>query len=519
MGMIRTIARLSLVLLLLAATLGAALPAAGIDRDVRDRVVPAAVLLSLDVDWVENGIRDPFPIPLGSGTIIDSSGLILTNAHVANPDMFAEVVASYDQSLRQDLPDAGLELRSEMMVISVSDGVRPPEPAWRGEIVIRDESLDLAVVRILEVFGGSPTSGPFPFVTMGDSSDIGLADAVHIFGYPAIGDGALTYTSGVVSGFSFESRSAQEPEWINTDAVMSGGSSGGTAVNDDGELIGIPTQGSDLDCRPGDTNGDGELTSEDVGCVPTGGSIGQLRPVNLAREMLRAAKARIASGAAAKGESPPAAARATATPRPTAKATRLPDFGFLVGFDRPDSGLEWNEPGISSTFDDGVYRMIVTEAGTAHQIPVEVPAGEDIGWRVRLSGFDGAGAAVVGISSRDAAGPAEWMFAVDPAAEVWSLHRVGQNGQTFFVWIEQRPYRSAAPTRDEPLDIILELRGDSPTLLIDGIDVARQAGVQLPEMPAVTDVTFGVGIDPGGPSAWSSYFSADFDEIELFPLP
>ena len=77
-------------------------------------------------------------------------------------------------------------------------------------------------------------------------------DPIHIFGYPAIGGGTLQYTAGVVSGFNFE-EGIDGRAWITTDATMSGGSSGGTAVDAQGRLIGVPTQGSELDCRPGDT--------------------------------------------------------------------------------------------------------------------------------------------------------------------------------------------------------------------------------------------------------------------------
>jgi hypothetical protein len=57
-------------------------------------------------------------------------------------------------------------------------------------------------------------------------------------------------------------------------------------VDATGRLIGIPTQGSQLDCRPGDTNFDGQIDAADVGCIPVGGSIGQLRPINLAHGVL-----------------------------------------------------------------------------------------------------------------------------------------------------------------------------------------------------------------------------------------
>jgi hypothetical protein len=67
---------------------------------------------------------------------------------------------------------------------------------------------------------------------------------------------------------------------------MSAGSSGGTAINDEGRLIGIPTAGSELDCRAGDTNRDGTIEETDVGCIPVGGSLGLLVPVNDASDLL-----------------------------------------------------------------------------------------------------------------------------------------------------------------------------------------------------------------------------------------
>ena len=86
----------------------------------------------------------------------------------------------------------------------------------------------------------------------------------------------------MVSGFNFE-EGIDGPAWITTNATMAGGSSGGAALDRAGRLIGVPTQGTELDCRPGDTNRDGTIDAEDVGCIPLGGSIGQLRPINLAK--------------------------------------------------------------------------------------------------------------------------------------------------------------------------------------------------------------------------------------------
>jgi hypothetical protein len=64
-----------------------------------------------------------------------------------------------------------------------------------------------------------------------------------------------------------------------------------------------------LDCRPGDTNFDGKIDAADVGCIPVGGSIGQLRPIALALPIL-------ASAGLAPGTIETAAPAAAAAPTP-----------------------------------------------------------------------------------------------------------------------------------------------------------------------------------------------------------
>jgi len=115
-------------------------------------------------------------------------------------------------------------------------------------------------------------------------------------GYPGIGGETITFTEGAVSGFTSE-RAVEGRAWIKTDATIAGGNSGGMAVNAAGELIGIPTRasagetdGDIVDCRPVvDTNRDGLIDDNDT-CVPIGGFINGLRPVNLARPLIAAAE-------------------------------------------------------------------------------------------------------------------------------------------------------------------------------------------------------------------------------------
>ena len=321
-----------LALVLLVATVAAArAPAvrAQIDPGVRDAAVAAAVQVAIDADWVENDFSMPLPLSVGSGTVVSPSGLVLTNAHVIDRAGIARQVAEIEAFIQEDLPGVEVAVRDDRFVILVSDGVHPPEPAYLASVAAVDADADLAVLRIEARDGGSrlPAGFALPSLPLGDSDALGLGDPLHIFGYPSSGGDALTYTAGVVSGFNFAA-GIDGPAWINTDAVISGGSSGGTAVNAQGELVGVPTQGSTLDCRPGDTDGDGEVTPEDVGCIPTGGSIGQLRPVNLAKPLLAEA-----------GAATPPSTEATATPRPQPTATPRPAPTSIPDLEPPVTGI------------------------------------------------------------------------------------------------------------------------------------------------------------------------------------
>ncbi|MGC8959005.1 MAG: trypsin-like peptidase domain-containing protein [Chloroflexia bacterium] len=219
----------------------------------------------------------------GSGTIITPDGLILTNCHVAFPRAMWD-----DPQFDYDFLIVALTTRSD----------EPPEPTYRAEVVQYDPNLDLAVIRVTHLLNGTamdPAKLNLPALTLGDSDLLEIGDDLFIFGYPGIGGETITYTSGKVSGFSRE-QGISGRAWIKTDATIAGGNSGGTAVNDQGELVGVPTQGGAgstdriVDCRRiADTNGDGVIDEQDT-CVPMGGFINALRPVNLAKPLIEAAR-------------------------------------------------------------------------------------------------------------------------------------------------------------------------------------------------------------------------------------
>lgn len=202
----------------------------------------------------------------GSGTIISSDGLILTNAHVAHPQaaglaLFYEEISFAFDPLPEQLVIAMLENESQ-----------PPVKKYIAEVVNSDGALDLAVLQIVSDIDGNPVESEnleLPYVELGDSETISLGETIRIFGFPGIGGETITFTQGTVSGFETQ-ENVGDRAFIKTDTEISGGNSGGLGVNDAGEIIGVPTW----------------TRSSDTGAV-----IGRLRSINLAKPMFEAAVA------------------------------------------------------------------------------------------------------------------------------------------------------------------------------------------------------------------------------------
>ncbi|MFN8594370.1 MAG: trypsin-like peptidase domain-containing protein [Thermomicrobiales bacterium] len=262
--------------------------AAQIDPLILGRAIDATVRLSIIVKGTVDDEEQIIWYAVGSGTVVSPDGIILTNRHLITPKGIDEKLAELRTELAAEGKKADLDVDADHFMIAVSDGRHLPEPRYVAAVVAQDDALDLAVLRIEGDARGDPLAAApsdLPAMPLGDSDALNLGDPVHVFGFPRIGSGSLTYTAGVVSGFLYED-GVDGTAWINTDAVTSGGNSGGAAMNQNGELIGIPTTGAALDCLPGDVNRDGVEDDADVGCLPTGGSLAQLRPINLAKPLL-----------------------------------------------------------------------------------------------------------------------------------------------------------------------------------------------------------------------------------------
>jgi serine peptidase DegS len=167
-------------------------------RLVRERVAPS--LGELFGDFLPR-YRQRIERSLGSGVIVDQSGHIVTNHHViANAD-----------SVRVQLADG-----------RIADA----------HIVGRDPDTDLAVLQI--------DLSPLPVATFGRSDQLKVGDVVLAIGNP-IGL-SQTVTHGIVSATSRQQLGiAPLEDFIQTDAPINFGNSGGALVDSSGALIGINT--------------------------------------------------------------------------------------------------------------------------------------------------------------------------------------------------------------------------------------------------------------------------------------
>jgi S1-C subfamily serine protease len=136
----------------------------------------------------------------GTGMILDSEVNILTNAHVV--------------------------ARVTTVTVRLSTG-----RTVQGRVVARDEDRDLAIVRI--------AAQTLPTVRLGDSTALRTGEDVIAIGYALNLPGEPSVSRGLVSGV----RDAQRTDlkYIQTDAAVNPGNSGGPLLNTRGEVVGIVT--------------------------------------------------------------------------------------------------------------------------------------------------------------------------------------------------------------------------------------------------------------------------------------
>jgi putative serine protease PepD len=186
----------------------------------------------------------------GSGTLISANGLILTNGHVAEPQAAGEAV-------NQGVPGSTLDPNPPFLTVELTTGQSSPVVArYQARPVAVDGYLDLAVVQIDATADGqplNPASLRLPFLPLGNVNDVQLDQPVTVLGFPGVAESdSITVTNGTISTFVPDPLGhVTDPRFeLETTARIAHGNSGGAAINNAGQLIGIPSltvSGEDTD--------------------------------------------------------------------------------------------------------------------------------------------------------------------------------------------------------------------------------------------------------------------------------
>ena len=133
----------------------------------------------------------------GTGFIVNESGLVVTNRHVVEGARRVSVILSTGEE-------------------------------FRGDVIQRHSLLDLAYIQI-------NSDQPFTPLALGDSNDIRIGESVIAIGYPLGEELGLepTVSRGIIS--------AKRDEYLQTDASLNPGNSGGPLLSSDGRVIGVIT--------------------------------------------------------------------------------------------------------------------------------------------------------------------------------------------------------------------------------------------------------------------------------------
>ena len=171
-------------------------------RSAVRRAVPGLLQSARPGRAAERATRAPRRVnSLGSGFIIDATGIVVTNNHV---------IADADE-----------------ITVILNDGTR-----LKAELIGKDQKTDIALLQV-------KTDKPLKAVKFGDSDKLRLGEWVIAIGNPFSLGG--TVTAGIVSARNRDINSGPYDNYIQTDAAINRGNSGGPLFNLDGEVIGINT--------------------------------------------------------------------------------------------------------------------------------------------------------------------------------------------------------------------------------------------------------------------------------------
>ena len=191
-------------------------------RDLSKRLMPAVVNISTQQTIAPNGLptfpegspmerfneffgrdEDGFQRQgsLGSGFVISADGIIITNNHVID--------------------------NADEIEVNFSDG-----RVLEATLIGRDRDTDIAVLKV-------KSNTPLPFVDLADSDHAEVGDWVIAIGNPFGFGGSVS--AGIISARNRDLNSGRSDDFIQTDAAINRGNSGGSLFNLGGEVVGVNT--------------------------------------------------------------------------------------------------------------------------------------------------------------------------------------------------------------------------------------------------------------------------------------
>lgn len=190
-------------------------------REVVKATVPAVVSIESRAKARRGGNERSIELGFGSGVIVDSKGIVLTNNHVVDGADFVNV--------------------------HLTDG-----RTFTSKDIVTDKKTDLAIVRI-------QADKPLPFLALGDSDKMEVGDTVLAVGAPFGLTNSVTH--GIISAKSRNLKLNLYEDFLQTDAAINPGNSGGPLVNLAGKVIGI---NSAIKSRSGGFQGVGLAVSSNL---------------------------------------------------------------------------------------------------------------------------------------------------------------------------------------------------------------------------------------------------------------
>lgn len=154
----------------------------------------------------------------GSGTIISADGIVVTNHHVIFDEEEFKPLDAFEICITLDIQ-------------------KEPVCKYTASLIASDKDMDIALLKInnKDVFGQALPS--LKFLNYKTTAAPKEQTEIRVAGYPGSGGNTITMTKGQISGFD----EYNNFNYFKTDTDFDHGSSGGTALDPDGNFIGIPT--------------------------------------------------------------------------------------------------------------------------------------------------------------------------------------------------------------------------------------------------------------------------------------